>query len=166
MNKSATIFIAVLVVLVLAAGTFFMFAGNQTSTDSVPTSHTNAIRTYPGETTNSTETMAEPPRSYVVHQDGVLENYEDKRRVLFFYASWCPTCQPVDRELREEAILPADVMVIRVNYNDPDTDSAEEALAEKYGITYQHTFVIIDGQGNELDKWNGGDVDQIVARLQ
>lgn len=89
------------------------------------------------------------------------------RRVLFFYASWCPTCRPVDEELREKAAtLPAGINVIRVNYNDPDTDEMEKSLAQKYGVTYQHTFVQIDESGTEVTKWNGGGVNELLKNIQ
>jgi len=89
------------------------------------------------------------------------------KRILFFYANWCPTCIPVDKEFREnEAKFPKDVVIIRVNYNDPDTDNNERELVRKYGITYQHTFVQIDEKGNEITKWNGGGIDELISNLK
>lgn len=104
---------------------------------------------------------------YIEFGDGALEVETTARRVLFFYASWCPTCRPVDAEISQRAEeLPEDVTVIRVNYNDPDTDQAEKDLARKYVVTYQHTFVQIDQDGNEVTKWNGGDMDQLLKRIK
>jgi hypothetical protein len=57
------------------------------------------------------------------------------------------------------------VTIIRVNYNDSDTDPAEEALADEYGVTYQHTFVQIDENGNEVAKWNGGEIEELLERI-
>lgn len=86
---------------------------------------------------------------------------------MFFFASWCPTCKPTDLDLKANSSeIPSDVTVIRVNYNDPETDQIEKDLAKKYGVTYQHTFVQIDGQGNEITKWNGGKTAELLAKLK
>ena len=65
-------------------------------------------------------------------------------------AEWCPTCRAVDADISANlADIPADTVILKVNY-----DAAAE-LKEKYGVTYQHTFVRVDGQGNKLELWNG-----------
>jgi thioredoxin 1 len=48
------------------------------------------------------------------------------------------------------------ITVLVVNY-----DKARD-LKEKYHITYQHTFVQIDGNGDKLAVWNGGGVDTLL----
>ncbi len=104
---------------------------------------------------------------YVTYNKSNFDNVASNRRVLFFYASWCPTCKPADADLTENVSkIPSDVTVIRVNYNDPETDQEEKDLAKKYGITYQHTFVQIDSQGNEVTKWNGGKTDELLANIK
>ncbi len=104
---------------------------------------------------------------YVEYSKANLDGAASNRRVLFFYASWCPTCKPTDADLEANTgKIPADVTVIRVNYNDPETDQEEKDLAKKYGITYQHTFVQIDGQGKEVTKWNGGKTDELLAKIK
>lgn len=35
----------------------------------------------------------------------------------------------------------------------------ETALKGKFGVTYQDTFVLLDGQGNSAKSWNAGGVD-------
>lgn len=111
--------------------------------------------------------MKKEAGSYVPYAEGVLEPHASARRVLFFYASWCPTCKPVDAELTKRvAEIPADVAIIRVNYNDPDTDEAEKDLAKKYGVTYQHTYVEIDSNGDKVQSWNGGSLDMILEKLK
>lgn len=103
---------------------------------------------------------------YQAFEPEILNNNLNKKRVLFFYANWCPTCRPVNEELnRSEDVIPEDLVIIRVNYNDSDTDSAEKDLARKYGITYQHTFVLIDEDGTEIKKWNGGGLREILNNL-
>ncbi|OGM04142.1 hypothetical protein A2715_04050 [Candidatus Woesebacteria bacterium RIFCSPHIGHO2_01_FULL_39_32] len=103
---------------------------------------------------------------YIEYSPEVLASNKDKKRVLYFYANWCPTCRPADADFKaNESQIPEDVVLIRVNYNDSDTDSEEEQLATQYGITYQHTFVQIDESGNEVTKWNGGQIEELLERL-
>jgi len=76
--------------------------------------------------------------------------------ILFFYATWCPTCQAAMKDLRENGSeVASDITLVIVDY-DKYTD-----LKKRYDITYQHTFVQIDGNGNAIKKWNGGGVDMI-----
>lgn len=104
---------------------------------------------------------------YLPYSRVVFDQEVENRRVLFFYASWCPTCRPTDANLKEnENKIPEDATVIRVNYNDPETDEEEKDLAQKYGITYQHTFVQIDSQGNKITAWNGGQIDELVNNIK
>lgn len=70
--------------------------------------------------------------------------------LLFFYANWCPYCKaqdPVVASLFRD--MPPGVTAYRVNYNDSETDAEEKRLANAFGVTYQHTFVLLDKNGKE-----------------
>ncbi|MEO5635447.1 MAG: thioredoxin family protein [Candidatus Paceibacterota bacterium] len=70
--------------------------------------------------------------------------------VLFFRASWCPTCIAVDKDIKANLNeIPSSLTILDVNY-----DNSTE-LKKKYGVTYQHTFVQVDAQGNLIKKWSG-----------
>ena len=104
---------------------------------------------------------------YVHYSKSALDNASSSRRVLFFYASWCPTCRPADVSFTQNIDkIPEDVTLIRVNYSDPDTDQEEKDLAKKYTVTYQHTFVQIDSTGKEITKWNGGQIDELLSNIK
>ena len=104
---------------------------------------------------------------YVEYSKAALDQAAGGRRVLYFYANWCPVCRPADANFKENAsIIPEDMTVIRVNYNDSDTDQEEKDLAKQYGIVYQHTFVQIDGQGKQVTKWNGGQIEELLANIK
>jgi thioredoxin 1 len=156
------------IILLVVIGAFFLFASQTEAPTKVVTTVT--------ETTNVKEKEIEPNSGsqdtqtysrYVIHSPQTYEQYNGKKRILFFYASWCPTCQPVNKDLMDNSIkIPEDFVVIRVNYKDAETDDLEKALAKKYAVTYQHTFVVIDEEGNEITKWNGGDFKDILDRIK
>ena len=110
---------------------------------------------------------ATPSSRYVEYSKTILDQSKDLRRVLYFYATWCPTCKVANEDfLANPNKIPEDVVLIRINYNDPDTDAEEKDLAKKYGITYQHTFVQIDAEGNQIAKWNGGQTEELIANIK
>ena len=78
--------------------------------------------------------------------------------VLFFSASWCPTCQSALREIRANIADLKEITVVVVDY-DKATD-----LKNKYRITYQDTYVQIDSKGEKLAIWNGGGMEGILRR--
>lgn len=105
--------------------------------------------------------------SYVPYSKTAFDAAAGTRRVLFFYANWCPTCKPADASFTQNMNqIPEDVTVIRVNYNDPETDQEEKDLAKQYGVTYQHTFVQIDATGAVVTKWNGGQLAELLSKVQ
>lgn len=97
---------------------------------------------------------------YTTYSESKFASASSKKRVLFFYASWCPTCRPADANITANVgRIPADVVVFRTDYDN------EDALKAKYGVTYQHTFVQVDENGNAIKKWNGGDIDEIIKNV-
>ncbi len=104
---------------------------------------------------------------YIPYLKDVYDSNSNKRRVLYFYATWCPSCKAANEDFTKNPDkIPEDVIVIRTNYNDPDTDQEEKDLAKKYGITYQHTFVQIDSTGKEVTKWNGGQTSELLTNIK
>lgn len=76
----------------------------------------------------------------------------DHAVVLFFRASWCPTCKAVDGDIKAHlSAIPANLTILDVDY-----DNSTE-LKQKYGVTYQHTFVEVDAKGNLIKKWSGSE---------
>lgn len=81
--------------------------------------------------------------------------------VYFFKASWCPTCQALQKELDSSiGSLPSGTTIITVDYDN------SSALKTKYAITYQHTLVQIDATGKEIAKWQGGGVSEIIKNIK
>lgn len=100
--------------------------------------------------------------SYQPYDQAKLMTAKTGKVVLFFAADWCPTCQAADANFTSmKNKIPANLAILKVNY---DT-SAE--LKKKYGVTYQHTFVQVDANGNLITKWsNSRTVDEVVAKLK
>lgn len=104
---------------------------------------------------------------YTPYSKTAFDQARNKRRVLFFYANWCPTCRPADADFEANiSKIPKGLILFRVNYNDPDTDADEKALAQRYAVTYQHTFVQVDANGREIAKWNGGQTDKLLSSIK
>ena len=69
----------------------------------------------------------------------------NKLILLYFYANWCPICRAEVTSLYAafDELTDEQVVGFRINYNDNQTDSDEVALARGFGITYQHTKVLL-----------------------
>lgn len=172
------IIIAVVVVVAIVGIGAYILSQNSTKSESMMVKEDTTMESKTDDAmmqkdTNNMEKddkMAKDTMSdsrYVEYSKASFDKAGNNRRVLYFYASWCPTCKPADADLEaNKDRIPNDVTVIRVNYNDPETDQEEKELAKKYGITYQHTFVQIDSQGNEVTKWNGGKTEDLIAKIK
>jgi thioredoxin 1 len=120
---------------------------------------------------------AEAPKTDTMHSDtmkpadsmmakGVYQTYtkaafdaaKGKQRVLFFSATWC---KAANADITSNiAKIPAGAVVFKTDYD------SEVALKRQYGVTYQHTFVLVDASGKALKKWAGGGAAEIVANLK
>lgn len=112
--------------------------------------------------TDGEETVVNQGQSrYVTYSSSAFAAAASQKRVLYFHAPWCPVCRPIDLEFREKAYqIPAGVVVFKTDYD------SEKDLKKKYAITYQHTFVQVDAEGNEITKWNGGGLSEVIARVK
>jgi thiol-disulfide isomerase/thioredoxin len=72
--------------------------------------------------------------------------YADSDVVLYFHADWCSECQATDAALESDGI-PAGLTLVKIDY-DERTD-----LRQDYGVTVQHTFVLVDEDGERVDAW-------------
>jgi thiol-disulfide isomerase/thioredoxin len=112
----------------------------------------------------------DPPAEEPTAASGVYIDYsaqalataqaEGKKPVLFFWAAWCPYCKAANEEFNANlGNIPANVVLLKTNYD------TETQLKTKYGITYQHTFVQVDANGNQVTKWSGGGMDELIANV-
>ena len=146
--------VAVVIVAVIAV--IFISTNNQ------PMDIASSFDSNGEETATSNQTPnAVLGSKYVDYTKEDFDSASGKKRIFFFHAAWCPTCKVANENLTINAQkIPDDVIVFKTDY-DTETD-----LKNKYGITYQHTFVQVDADGNELSKWNGGDIEELIANVK
>ena len=97
---------------------------------------------------------------YMPYSPAAFDAARENKRVLYFHADWCSVCRPLDREFSQNAHqIPQDIVLFRTDYD------TEKELKATYAITYQHTFVLVDRQGNEVTKWNGGGIAELQAHV-
>lgn len=104
----------------------------------------------------------------MIGEPGTYEEYSAEKiaandgAVLDFYASWCPSCRALEKNILENADeIPSDVAILKVDYD------SETELKKKYGVTQQHTLVQVDKDGNQIAKWVGSPtLKSLVAKIQ
>lgn len=109
---------------------------------------------------NEDSAMMNKSGTYTTYSGDSLAMAQKGKTVLFFHAGWCPTCRTADADITAgAATIPAGVTILKTDYD------KEVALKQKYGVTSQHTFVEVDANGTMIQKWSGGNLAGIVAKL-
>jgi thiol-disulfide isomerase/thioredoxin len=149
-------FFFLMIVALIVGGGIYWFSQNQQAPGSVDTA------VVEGQITGGIETRADGESSrYISYSKKNYDQNAGKKRVLFFHAVWCPTCKVANEEFNNNLNkIPEDVILLKTDYD------TEKELKQKYNITYQHTFVLVDNQGNELKKWNGGGIEELISNSQ
>lgn len=97
--------------------------------------------------------------SYGEYDQAKLANAEKGDVVLFFHANWCPKCQEADKNFKASS-APDGLTLLKLDYD------KETELKQKYGVTYQHTYVAVDKDGKLIKKWNGSyNYDDVVGQV-
>ena len=102
---------------------------------------------------SSPEALSEPIRlagtltPYYEFEQAAYEKAvaEGKTVFLDFYASWCPICRKEEPEILAafDELQLLNVVGFQVHYNDDETTAEETELAQRFGIAYQHTKLIV-----------------------
>jgi len=100
--------------------------------------------------------------TYEVYSPEKLEKAQTGDVVLFFHAPWCPTCRALDTDINNSITdIPEGVTILKTDY-----DTSDE-LKKKYGVTYQHTLVQVDSEGNMINKWSGSNtLESILSNIK
>lgn len=143
-------YILILAVIALLVGGAYVFLRRPAQTTVTSGSADNQIAANP-----------ESDSRYIPYSKEAFDRASGKKRILFFHAPWCPTCRPADAEftLKKDSI-PMGVILFKTDY-----DTSTE-LKKQYNVTYQHTFVQVDGTGYPLATWNGGGIDDLLSNIK
>jgi thiol-disulfide isomerase/thioredoxin len=100
--------------------------------------------------------------SYEAYSPEKIAKAEKGDVVLFFHASWCPSCRGLSSDIESNmSSIPEGVTILKVDYD------KEVELKKKYGVTSQHTLVQVDKDGNLIKKWSGGSsLSALVSEIQ
>jgi thioredoxin 1 len=108
------------------------------------------------------EAMMKKAGAYAPYDASKLAMANSGDVVLFFKASWCPSCRTLDNNIKANLeAIPAGLTILEVDYDSATT------LKQKYGVTTQHTLVQVDASGNLIEKWSGSPtLAAVVAKVQ
>lgn len=150
MNKNIWIIIGVIACIALVGG---VYASHNSKSDVMTTSEntTQAEKTMEDtEDAMDTEKTMMNAGAYEEYTVEKLARAETGDVVLFFKASWCPSCRGLDIDIEKNRdAIPEEVSILKVDYD------TEIELKKKYGVTYQHTLVQVDMDGTLIKKWSG-----------
>ena len=138
------------IVFVALLGTGYVYWQNSMSADKQNAASENKVAesadvevTQPSSAVAAT--AAEQPGVFKDYQDGLVAS-TDGVTLLFFHAPWCPQCRMIESDINEQGV-PNGVTILKVDYD------SNQALRQKYGVTLQTTFVEVDTEGNEIEKY-------------
>jgi len=121
---------------------------------------------------DSTESINSPQAGSGQLAVGSYEDYSPEKlakatatngdTVIFFHASWCPTCNTHEKNILSNIEdLPDGLTILKADYD------KETSLKQKYGVRFQHSFVQVDSSGAVIAQWaNGRTIADITSKLQ
>jgi len=157
--------IGLIAAIVIVGGTYFFLKKNESETLPPPDATSNVKQTETTTPPPSSEVPAFTPtgkkiaQNYFEYTDADYINAKQAKRpiFLFFYANWCPTCakqEPVVVDMMNGLTgNQQKIVAFRVNYNDNATSDEERKIADQFGVRYQHTMFVLDGNGVQLEKF-------------
>lgn len=180
MNK---ILIAIVIVVVLGGGAWLLLNSDSTNgnsnkqvsnsamkatntnspsnenSDIMVDSNTNVVQ--PTNVSSNVNVSVPSTGVYTAYSSSAFNAASDQKRIYFFHAAWCPTCKIANTDFEQNGdSIPAGVTIFKTDYD------TQDELKNRYGVTYQHTFVQVDTNDNLVTKWNGGGVDQLESKVK
>lgn len=103
------------------------------------------------DTVETDEVVVHTSYTAATYDDYTAEIYQRDQgsvpMVLYFHADWCPVCQSTRAAILSElSSFPNGTNILETDYD------AETDLKAQYGVTTQTTFVILDSDGNVVNK--------------
>ncbi len=150
MNKNIGIIIGVVALILIGGGIYS--SKNQKDTVAINETENNSVVELKNESgIKKDEVNMAKVGSYEVYApEKITLASSEHSVVLFFRAGWCPSCRAIDADIKSNlSKIPSDLTILDVDYDN------SSPLKKKYGVTYQHTFVQVDKDGNLIKKWSG-----------
>lgn len=103
-------------------------------------------------TQSSTTNQITKAGQYLDYSNDKLALADSGKVLIFFNASWCPTCRAAVKDINNnlDAIKPG-LTILSADYD------KETELKRKYGVVTQHTFVQVNSDGSIIKKQIGLD---------
>lgn len=156
MNKRVLVVVIVLAALItgsIAAVALSLPGGTTTASTPIVTETPDASPTpAPSETLN--------PGRYIVYTASALPAPEG-RTFVFFYAPWCGQCVDIDEGILAQGV-PDGVTILKADFD------TEQDLEQRYGVTMRTTFIEVDSDGNEIQRFVAYDTptfDAVIAAM-
>lgn len=146
MNKNTGIIIGIIVLVIIVGGVFASMKSN----DDAMIAKEQMEQKVMSDKKMAEENVTMKAGSYEAYALEKLARAETGDVILFFHASWCPSCRSLNSDIENNmSTIPEGVSILKVDYD------KETELKKKYGVTYQHTLVQVDKDGNLIKKWSG-----------
>ena len=169
MNKNTGIIIGVIALVVIVGGVYasmndkddVMMKDKVEDTKMMEKSSDDMLKKDETSMMDKADTMMKVG-SYEAYSADKITRAETGKVVLFFHASWCPSCRGLNASIESNLkSIPEGVTILKTDYD------KETELKKKYGVTYQHTLVQVDKDGNMIKKWSGGgSIDNLLTQIQ
>lgn len=157
MNKNTGIIIGIVALGAIVAGIYTSMNTKE---------NTPMVKDIPEQKAIASDMTSEKPLlkngSYEVYRADKIARAETGDVVLFFHASWCPSCRSLNTNIENNLTsIPEGVSILKTDYD------KETELKKKYGVTYQHTLVQVDKDGTLIKKWSGSPrLDNLLSQIQ
>ncbi len=155
MNKRVLIVVAILAVVILGS----VAALALTPPAEPPAAAPSAART-PVPAPSASPSPSPLPGRYVAYTPDELAA-DEGRTFVFFYAPWCGQCRDIDAGILAQGV-PDGVTILKADFD------SEQALEQQYGVTMRTTFIEVDDDGAELQRFVAYDTptfDAVIAAM-
>jgi thioredoxin 1 len=144
------IILIAIISLVLITGIAFFVNRESNVTDANINSKENSDQVVAQNSENSQVNQATEKEAikgaYVEYSEQSLTSSSNTKRVVFFHAPWCSTCNYFEGQIEEQGV-PDNVTILKVDYD------SETELKKKYGVNIQSTFVQLAANGAVVKTW-------------
>jgi len=153
----------ILLLVVVAVIIFFVTRNNNddVQNEAVNEDVTQDVSAVDSEDLEIKEDMSGVSGTYEAYSPEKLAFADEGNVVIFFRASWCPSCKALNEDIKDSlGNIPENLVILDADYDE------ETEMKQKYGVTTQHTLVQVDSEGTMIQKWSGGStLESIIEKL-